>query len=221
MPPCPTSTRISYCPMVARRSAASWASDASGRGSTAPDGVATVGPDHGRCTGMPVPQRGQNGAPGPRVAPQRKQASGGFGVIPATQDTAIITLNTAKTPYDQGPRSTVFSWAPRLYAVRSAARERQFQSAHHVERPLRCNGQLGLPEHHVAKVFIIPREARPQRRHCARFVRHDELTVQLLRLAVPIGLVRRTALLERGFLRIHAVLDERALGPVHDPCRPN
>src|SRR5882762_10154794 len=111
--------------------------------------------------------------------------------------------------------------APRLYAVRSAARERQFQSPHHVERPLRCNGQLGLPEHHVAKVFIIPREARPQRRHSARLVRSDELTVQLLRLAVPIGFVRRTALLERVFLRIHAVLDERALGPVHDPCRPS
>src|SRR5438876_630589 len=72
IPPWPTAVRISYCPRVARRSAASCACAVSGRVSTTdPGGVATVGPDQGRCTGMPVPQRGQKAVPGPRVAPQR------------------------------------------------------------------------------------------------------------------------------------------------------
>src|SRR6266849_5930650 len=98
MPPRPTSTRISYCPRVARRSAASCASAASGRASIlAPVGVASVGPDQGRCTGMPVPQRGQKDAPGPRLVPQRKQAEGGLGVIPTAQDTAILTPCAATT----------------------------------------------------------------------------------------------------------------------------
>src|SRR5258705_11805556 len=93
IPPWPISLRISYCPSVARRSAASCATAASGRGSvTAPGGVWSVGPDHGRCTGMPVPQRGQNDAPGPRLAPQRKQAEGGCAVISRAQDTAIVIL---------------------------------------------------------------------------------------------------------------------------------
>src|SRR6267143_3816516 len=101
MPPRPTSTRISYCPRVARRSAASCASAASERTSMlAPVGVASVGPDQGRWTGMPVPQRGQNEAPGARLAPQRRQADGGLGVIPAAEDTAILTPCAAKTPYD-------------------------------------------------------------------------------------------------------------------------
>src|SRR5213592_54538 len=91
IPPWPTAVRISYCPRVARRSAASCACAVSGRVSTTdPGGVATVGPDQGRCTGMPVPQRGQKAVPGPRVAPQRVQVEGWSVVIPAAQDTAIV-----------------------------------------------------------------------------------------------------------------------------------
>src|SRR5881409_2827972 len=100
MPPRPTSTRISYCPKVARRSAACCASAASGRTSMlAPVGVASVGPDQGRETGMPVPQRGQNDAPGLRLAPQRRQEDGGLGVIPTAEDTAIRGPALDAEPY--------------------------------------------------------------------------------------------------------------------------
>src|SRR6267378_6302516 len=180
MPPCPTSTRISYCPRVARRSAASCASDASGRASTmAPGGVATVGPDHGRCTAIPVPQRGQKDAPGPRLAPQRKQEEGGFGLMPTGQDTAILTPCAAKAP----------SCAPWYHATGSAAGGGQFQAAHHVERPLGRHGELRRSEHRVPHILIVPRETRPQRRHCSRCVGRDEFAVLLRGFRVPVRLV--------------------------------
>src|SRR3979490_2994959 len=91
MPPRPISTSTSYDPRVARRSAASCASAAPGRVSILPPvGVASVAPDQGRCTAIPVPQRGQKDAPGPRLVPHRKQEEGGLGVIPTAQDTAKL-----------------------------------------------------------------------------------------------------------------------------------
>src|SRR3982074_1265275 len=134
MPPRPTSARTSYDPGVAFRSAASCASAASGRVSMlASVGVATVGPDQRRGTGIPVPQRGQNDAPGPRLVPQRKQAEDGFEVIPTAQDTQKRDTPSA----DPG----AVSGAPWYHATGAVACGRQFQSAHHVEGPLRCYGE--------------------------------------------------------------------------------
>src|SRR5438876_7443003 len=69
MPPCPSSARISYSPSVACGSASVMVARASAGGG--PIGmVCTASP---RPTGMLVPQRGQNSAPGPRFVPQRAQ----------------------------------------------------------------------------------------------------------------------------------------------------
>ena len=83
MPPCPSSSRISYSPSVARRSASSWAFETLDILSASTVDVASVGAADPVGTGMLVPHRGQKNAPGPRRAPQRVHEGemGEFGVI--------------------------------------------------------------------------------------------------------------------------------------------
>src|SRR6266568_76505 len=101
--------------------------------------------------------------------------------------------------------------APRHDAAFPAARHRELEPPHDVERAFRRDGRLSLPEDRVADVLVIAGEVRGDSRDGSRPLGACERAVQLSRLAVLIRLVGRAAGFERGLLWIAAVLDERAL----------